>query len=133
MGRQYITIEDLKKRFGEIDIEELSHQSGIEAVSVIASVSALIDGYVAPRYRLPLVNEYELLKDACSDIVYYRLYNVQPPENVRKRYEDAIALLEKVSSGKIALNEPSGEEPQSRGKIYVKKKPRRFTMEMWID
>nr|DAI24804.1 MAG TPA: head to tail adaptor [Caudoviricetes sp.] len=133
MGQQYISINDLYEHFSQIEIDDLAGTDEIKVTSIISSVSALIDGYVAPRYRLPLVNQYEILKDAACDIVFYKLYNIQPPENARKRYEDAMALLERIASGKVMLNEPTGEESKARTKIYVKKNPRKFTMQMWGD
>lgn len=131
MGQQYININDLYDHFSQIEIDELAGNDDIKVPSVIASVSALIDGYVAPRYHLPLINQYEILKDAACDIVYYKLQTIQPSETARKRYEDAISLLGRISAGKVMLNEPTGEESKARTKIYVKKQPRKFTMQMW--
>lgn len=132
MGQQYININDLYERFGQVEIDGLAGSDVIKVDAVISSVSALINGYVAPRYRLPLVNTYEILKDAACDIVYYKLY-LRPSDNIRKRYEDAVLLLERISSGKVMLNEPTGEESKARSKIYVKKQPRKFTLKMWGD
>lgn len=132
MGQQYVNISDLYERFGQVEIDGLTGNDVIKVDAVIASVSALVDGYVAPRYRLPLINTYEILKDAVCDIVYYKLY-LSPGDNIRKRYEDAVLLLERISSGKVMLNEPTGEESKARSKVFVRKQPRKFTMKMWGD
>ena len=123
---QYITKDDLYKAFNQADIDDLSNSDDEKVSSVIESVSALIDGYVAPRYKLPLKNRQLILIEAACDIVRYRLDDVAPSEAVKKRYEDALETLSKISRGIILLNEPTGEESRTTARVYVKSKRRLF-------
>lgn len=63
--------------------------------------SAVIDGYLSLRYTLPLSVAPPLLKDACVVIAAYRLASdpAALSEDMRKRYEDAIAFLKDVARG----------------------------------
>ena len=131
MGQLYADKEQLLKRYRAEDIADLTQDDETRLNAVLASTSALIDGYVAPRYRLPLQNKHDILTDAACDIAYYKLYYVDVPESVRQRYEDAISLLKDIQSGKARLNEPSGTESNPRRKVFIKSQPRRFTNDMW--
>lgn len=133
MGQQYIDKSNLYDRFGQIEIDGYTDGSNDKLNAVITSACALVDSYVAPRYRLPLTNQHEVLKDAACDIVYYKLQTIQPTEAARKNYEDAVLTLSRISKGQMILNEPSGEESKNNCKIMVKNQPRRFTMNMWGD
>lgn len=131
MGQPYIDKSNLYDRFGQNEIDGYTNGSDDKLTAVIVSACAVVDSYVAPRYRLPLRNQHEVLKDAACDIVYYKLQTIQPTEAARKNYEDAVLTLNRISKGQMILNEPSGEESKNNRKIMVKKQPRRFTFEMW--
>lgn len=133
MGQQYINKNNLYDRFGQIEIDGYTDGDDDKLNAVITSACAVVDGYVAPRYRLPLTNQHEVLKDAACDIVYYKLQTIQPTETARKNYEDALMTLSRISKGTMTLNEPTGEESKPRSKIYIRKNPRKFTMKMWGD
>lgn len=92
MGQLYADKEQMLKRYRAEDIADLTQDDETRLNAVLASTSALIDGYVAPRYRLPLQNKHDILTDAACDIAYYKLYYVDVPEGVRQRYEDAVSL-----------------------------------------
>lgn len=131
MGQRYATKEDMCQRFRSEDITDLTQGDDKRLEAVLTTTSALIDGYVAPRYCLPLQNQHDILTDAACDIAYYKLFYVDGAESIRQRYEDALKLLKDIQSGKARLNEPSGQESQSQRKVYIKSEPRRFTNNMW--
>lgn len=134
MTGQYITKEDLYSRFNKLDIEELCQGDENKLDTVIQAVSELVEGYVAPRYTLPLKNKSLILVDAACDVVRYRLDDVAASETIKNRYEQAVATLDKISKGQIRLNEPDGEEKPTNGQIYVRKQPRKFTSKLlWED
>lgn len=74
----------------------------------LASASAEIDSYLAVRYELPLPGTHDILVQICVDIALYRLANagdVMTSEH-RQRFEDALASLERISKGRMALQLP---------------------------
>lgn len=124
-GQSYISKEDLYSRFGITEIEELADD--VRLNSVISQTSALIDSMVASRYKLPLKNKHIVLEDLAADIIRYKLYDIDPPEAVKKRYDDAMTSLDKLSMGRMQLNEPTGEESKANSTVYFLAKPRKFT------
>ncbi|QQN40782.1 gp436 family protein [Acinetobacter sp. CS-2] len=100
----YATESDLVARFGN-EIEQLKQmlpsQSAID--DAIQDATEEINGHIGGRYPLPLPNVPSNLKRMACDIARYRLYFQQPTEEVRKRYEDAIAFLKRVADNKAHL------------------------------
>lgn len=133
MRQQYINQEDLYSHFHKLEIDDMVGDSASKLEAIITATSALIDGFVASRYSLPLSNQHEILKSAACDIAYYKLQDISPTETARKRYEDALSLLNKISKGDVVLNEPDGKESKNNPKIMVKSNPRKFTTKMWGD
>jgi len=135
----YATADAMIARFGEDEVISLSdraHAGVVDAVVLgqgLADASALIDGYLASRYSLPLSTIPPMLEPLCCDIARYKLAtgSVRPTDEMRKRYEDAIAWLVQVASGKIGLGvDPAGAEPAeaggSSGVNFVSGRPRVF-------
>ncbi|MBO3704268.1 MAG: DUF1320 domain-containing protein, partial [Candidatus Accumulibacter sp.] len=84
----YATQPDLVARFG---LQELIEQTDrvnaavIDAAVVdreLAYASAVIDGYLAARYVLPLPTVPDLLVGLCCDLVRYALYTDAAPDIV---------------------------------------------------
>ena len=99
----YATEEDLTKRFGA-EIENLKAMLPEDAiVDAIQDATEEINGHIGGRYPLPLPDVPSNLKRMACDIARYRLYFQQPTEEVRKRYEDAIAFLKRVADSKAHL------------------------------
>lgn len=85
----------------------------------LRSASAEVDGYVGVRYDLPLADAHDILTQICVDIALYRLAGSSSTmtEELRLRYEDAMATLKRISKGEMRLNivAPPGEEPADAG------------------
>lgn len=100
----YATEANLVARFGN-EIEQLKQmlpsQSAID--DAIQDATEEINGHIGGRYPLPLPNVPSNLKRMACDIARYRLYFQQPTEEVRQRYEDAIAFLKRVADNKAHL------------------------------
>ncbi|MFV0626158.1 MAG: gp436 family protein [Alphaproteobacteria bacterium] len=129
---QYIQINNLYEQFSEADIEGLAYGNEDKINAAINSAEALINGYIAPRYTLPLKNSHEIINDIACDIARYKLADIEPTEAMQKRYDDAVSTLGKISKGTIVLSEPkTGKEPSANKKNYVKAKRRRFLMDMY--
>ncbi|TCB71576.1 DUF1320 domain-containing protein [Acinetobacter sp. ANC 4216] len=100
----YATEADLVARFGN-EIEQLKQvlpsQSAVN--DAIQDATEEINGHIGGRYPLPLPNVPSNLKRMACDIARYRLYFQQPTDEVRQRYEDAIAFLKRVADNKAHL------------------------------
>lgn len=109
----YATQQDLTDRIGENEFTRLADRDNdgqpdsAVVAAVIADADALIDSYLGRRYKLPLKNSYPLLTAVAADIARYRLYDDKPTDEVRKRYENQMKLLEKLAEGEVRF---SGEE-----------------------
>lgn len=111
----YATRDDLIARFGVARIESL--EKAISKVvdpavseTAIRDATELADSYIAARYGLPLSGVPESLKGYVLDIAHYKLYTQKPTEEARQRYEDAIAWLNRVSSGRVILQLPANPD-----------------------
>lgn len=118
----YATEADLVARFGE-EISNLkvmvSNPTFVE--DAIQDATEEINGYIGDRYPLPLPNVPSNLKRMACDIARYRLYFQQPTDEVRKRYEDAVAFLKRVADNKAHLqiqlpitNEIVDDQPKNK-------------------
>ena len=111
----YATEDDLKKRFGARQIDELKSMHEIEVTEgeepkpvdvvevALQDADEEINGYIGSRYSLPLANIPSNLKRIACDIARYRLYSEQPFEHITKLYDDAIAFLKRVQDKKADL------------------------------
>jgi phage gp36-like protein len=139
MPTPYIDRQGLEQRFGTQEIAQLldDDRSGTEAPGEADSLTRacedatqLVDGYLATRYTLPLVSVPGLVVGWAADIARFRLWDEQAPEEVRRRYEDALAQLKQLAQGLIGL--PPGVEgaaPVSGGDMTGFSAERVFTMD----
>lgn len=111
----------------------------------LASASDEIDSHVGVRFALPLASTPGMLRQLAVDIAVYRLAQTADvlTEELRRRYEDAIALLRRIAEGKATLIFPpadpvEGEEGEvsvdnSPQPIVVSGPPRLFSRERMRD
>lgn len=86
----------------------------------LADAAGDIDGHVSARYRLPLSSVPLVLKRTASDLARYYLYDDHAPEQIAKRYDDAIKLLLNVSRGTVSLGvDDAGAAAQSNDAAIV--------------
>lgn len=129
----YATQQDLVDRFGAEELIQLTDRANTGAIDAtvldqaIADASAEIDGYLGGRYTLPLSHVPLVLSRICADLVRYYLYGDAPLDQVRQRYEDAVAFLKSVARGQMTLGvatdgkaaAPSDNaEMQSGGRVF---------------
>ena len=118
----YATEADLVARFGEeIGSLKLMVSGPTFVDDAIQDATEEINGHIGGRYPLPLPNVPSNLKRMACDIARYRLYFERPTEEVRKRYEDAIAFLKRVADNKAHLqiqlpetNEIVDDQPKNK-------------------
>jgi phage gp36-like protein len=100
-GDGMVTPEDAK-------LEEARLQTEIDdrVSKALEAATAEIDAYVCVKYPLPLPSVPRILINVCRDIAIYRMGATQQTTEMRQRYEDAVELLGKISSGKAMLAFP---------------------------
>ncbi|MYM80539.1 DUF1320 domain-containing protein [Duganella sp. FT50W] len=111
----YVTRNDLELRFGadEIAQREAALQPGA-VDKALAAADALIDGYLAGRYALPLAVVPVTLPQFAEAIARYNLLGEAATERARTDYQDALAWLRDVQSGRVQLQQAApvpGNEP----------------------
>jgi phage gp36-like protein len=109
----YASVNDMVIRFGEAKLLRLAMTPTGEldqaAITIaLQDAGALIDGYLAGRYPLPLAHIPSALVPICADIARHRLYGEQAPEQIAKRNEAALGFLKGVG---IRWGHPGEPEP----------------------
>jgi len=132
----YASIDDLKSLLSEQELIDLTddEESGVvndEIVNkAIEDASAEVDAFLIGRYEVPILPVPKVIRKLCVDIAIYNLFSRrlqdEIPENVRKRYEDAISLLKMIANGQIFLSVSSPEHSASG---YVKPAEQVFSRE----
>lgn len=113
----YIDRPGLEQRFGVTEIAQLldDDRNNTEAPAesealarACEDATQLVDGFLAVRYTLPLSNVPGMVVGWAADIARYRLWDQAAPDEVRKRYDDALAQLKQLAQGLLAL--PPGSD-----------------------
>lgn len=132
----YATQLDLENAFGAAEILHLADRDGdgvAEAAvlnAILARADALIDGYLAGRYAVPVAAPVPMtLVATAGDLARYWLYDDAAPERIREAYEDAIAWLRDVAAGRIGLNLPATGANPLPGSPLGNAESRQFTRE----
>lgn len=107
----YATQLDLETAYGAGLIARLADNDGDGAAdqaaieSALEVASAIIDGYLAVRYAVPLEQAPVTVRELCIDLALYRLAHnsLKQTAEMRLRYEDAIKFLERVADGKASI------------------------------
>lgn len=80
----------------------------------LARASSRMDMRLRVRYPLPFAEpQPPELKTLCLDIARYFLHDVNAPEEVKRRYDDAMAELAAIASGESAITLPPGSSTLS--------------------
>lgn len=117
----YATLQNLKDRFGEDELIQLTDRDNLGTINTtvvdraLADADAQINGYLSVRYTLPLSAPVptELERIAC-DLARYALYEDRVTEIVEKRYDAAIRKLRDVAAGHAGLGvDDTGNEQTS--------------------
>lgn len=98
----YVTQEQFEEAFGQEELDDLL-KSGGSFADIELAASSLVAGYIGTRYTLPLLTVPDVVKGWTLDITRYRLWDEAAPEEVRRRYEDALQQLRDLAAGKLAL------------------------------
>jgi phage gp36-like protein len=141
----YATIQSMTDRVGDAMLVMLTDR-GETALGVIDSVvmaraladaDAVIDGYLAARYVLPLAATPALIADIAGAITLWKLHVTSPEDKVKSDYDAAIKTLRDIASGLIRVPDAAGAQPASSGDqgVTITDRERPFTadnMKGWI-
>lgn len=132
----YCTTADIIDRCDDDILIQLTDDEDIGSIvtevidDAVSDSFGEINGYIGRRYSLPLPSVPENLRMYNSDMAMYRLYcrRQGPPEWIQKLYNEAIAYLKLVSTGKADLDiEISDSVEDQSMEISVDNPPRFFT------
>lgn len=117
----YATQSDLLLRVTDQELQQLTDDDRSGQVDqdivngVLDEASAIVDSYCRTRYAVPLQQSTDATR-VTRDVAVYLLFSRRPQkmqETVKDRYEEAIALLKDVSTGKASLDQPEGAVAQT--------------------
>lgn len=115
----YATLATLTARFGSAMLVGLTDRAqpatgAIDAAVIdraLTDTDAMIDGYLAGRYVLPLAEVPPLLADLAAAIAIWKLHPYKPDDKIAEDYRDALRGLRDIAEGRITLNLPSTMVP----------------------
>jgi phage gp36-like protein len=107
----YVTQAELVTRFGTEELTQLTDRADTGAPDAgvvsahIADAESVVDSYIGQRVQLPMAaaDIPPSLKSAAARVARYFLWGDRAPEHVRKGYEDSIAWLKDISTGRAGL------------------------------
>ncbi len=122
----YASQQQLIERFGERLLIQLTDRATVPTgvidpavvTRALTDTDAVIDGYLAGRYALPLETTPPLLADLAQAIAIYKLHPYAPDAKIDQDYKDAMATLARISTGTVKLP-IAGIEPVSGGSAGV--------------
>lgn len=100
----YATRETLEQRYGAEEVEQRASALPAGAVDgILADANAMIDGYLASRYNLPLSVVPDNLLQVAAALARYALLGDAATERSRDDFKDAVAWLRDVQAGRVLL------------------------------
>lgn len=130
----YATQSDMVTKYGEQQMIQLTDRDDVGSTEINEAVlaaeleeaTAIINGYVAKRYRVPVSPVPTVLANACKVIAYFSLHRGRHSEQTRQSYEDVLRTLASISNGSFVLD-IAGEEPKSaKAQVVLDSAPRQF-------
>lgn len=122
----YCTIDQLEDRYGRSMLLQLSDRGDTVPTDpdadlfarAIADADALIDGYLAARYALPLASTPALVTDLSQMISIYKAHGQNAPEKITRDHDQALRTLRDIANGSLKLD-VAGVEPAGAGQAEV--------------
>lgn len=115
----FATLQQLIDRYGNAMLLDLTDRSdppiGTIGTAVadrgLADATAVIEGYLAARYAVPLQTVPQILTDVCLKLWIWNLHLHTPTEKVKADYDQAMRLLRDIAKGDVRLPDITGAEP----------------------
>jgi phage gp36-like protein len=119
----YATLASLTARYGADMLVDLTDRAMPPAGEIdagvvdeaIADADAIVDGYLAGRYALPLSGTPRLVQTLAEALAVYKLHAQVAPDKIEKDYRDALKLLQQIATGEVRLAGLDGAEPAASG------------------
>jgi phage gp36-like protein len=110
----YATKEDIDELYGTDLLVRVADydRDGTPDDEVVAkglqAADEVCDAYLSAQYTIPVTPTPGVVRTCAIDIAVYKmaLGRTGRTDEMRLRYEDALALLEKISTGKVGLGLP---------------------------
>ncbi len=123
----YITQTTLTDRFGARMLVALTDRGEVATGEVdagvvaraLADTDAVIDGYLAARYALPLTEVPALIADIAGAIAIWKLHIAAADPKIESDYKDALRMLRDIATGAVRLS-VAGAEPSVSGGTGVR-------------
>lgn len=134
----YVSTEQLIDRCGEAMLIALTDRAEVatgqidaDAVArAVADAQAVIDGHLAGRYVLPLVEVPPLVTDLAGAIVIWKLHRKSPDEKIAEDHREARRTLAQIAAGTVRLPVAAAEPAVAGGTgARVTDRTRPFTAE----
>jgi len=114
----YATLSHLTDRYGERMLIAITDRAQPAANTIneqvvdraLADTDAMIDGYLAVRYRLPLSSVPAMVIDLAQMIAIWKLHPYAPDPKIEEDYKGALRTLRDISTGTVRLS-IEGAEP----------------------
>jgi len=133
----FASLDDMKARFSDADLVELTDEAGLDVIDearvdgALDRADAIITGYVASRHKdVPSLAGNALLKDIAYDLAFHDLHRNDPPDRVADRKKDAEARLQRIARGEIKLDQGTEEQPARPDAILSGGSGRRFSRDL---
>lgn len=133
----YTTQQHLIDRVGEAMLIALTDRSDPPIGSIdqgtlgraLGDADAVVDGYLAGRYRLPLVDVPALVTDVATAIALWKLHVTTPEDKVKADYEAAIKSLRDIAQGVLRIPGADGVSAPVSGAqgVQITDRERPFT------
>jgi phage gp36-like protein len=115
----YATADQLTERYGEQMLVAATDRGAVptgapDAATIaraLASADAVIDGFLASRYALPLAEVPPLLADIAQAIAIFRLHPYATDPKLKEDHADAMRMLRDIADGRVRLSLAGIEAP----------------------
>lgn len=119
----YATQQMLTDRAGEAMLIALTDRGdvpfGVVDTAVLgralADADAIIDGYLAARYVLPLASTPALIADVAQAVALWKLHVTTPDDKVKADYDAAMRTLRDIAQGIIRIPDAAGVDATPSG------------------
>jgi len=117
----YATLDHLKDRYTARLLLDLTDRGDAPTGEIDAAVverqlvntDAVIDAYLAGKYRLPLAEVPPLIRDLAEQIAIYKLHPFEPDAKIKADHDAALKQLRDIATGTVRLP-IEGVEPADR-------------------
>lgn len=119
----YATLQTLIDRYGEQVLIQLTDR-GLVAGGVVVEATvtraltdadAMINGYLAAKYALPLSETPALVIDLSAKIAWWNLHPYEPDAKAKADYDMAMRTLRDIAAGTVRLPIASGLDAPGTG------------------